>query len=264
MIDIIKPFWYNYIMKNIKIEIMYDGLNYFGFQKQPDKVTIQGKIENALNLLFKQDIDLIYAGRTDKGVSAKKMVANFLVDTNIEPTKICFALNQFLPQDIKILSSCEKNINFNSRKCAKNKTYCYSLYVSKIELPLYAHETMFKTNLNYAKMKKAIKYLKGTHDYTSFVTTSCEIEDKIRKISKVKLVKSIENNISHYDFYFTGNGFLYNQVRIMVGTLVLVGLNKIKPRDIKKILKLKDRSKAGSVMPPKGLSLINVNYKNYY
>ena len=239
---------------------MFNGQNYFGMQKQPDKPTIQSEIEKALFGLFKTKIDLIYCGRTDRGVSAKIMVANFLVDTNIEPLKISFALNQFLPQDIKILKSSEVDINFNSRKSAKSKTYAYSLYISKINLPLYTHSTMFKTNLDYNKMKKAIKYLKGTHDFTSFVTPSCEIEDKTRTISKVKIEKRVENNIPHYTFYFTGNGFLYNQVRIMVGTIILAGLNKIKPKDIKRILKAKSRDKAGAVMPAEGLCLINLKY----
>ncbi|MBE5745922.1 MAG: tRNA pseudouridine(38-40) synthase TruA [Clostridiales bacterium] len=249
-------------MKNIKLEIMFNGLNYFGFQKQPDKPTIQGEIENALFKLFNTKIDLIYSGRTDRGVSAKKMVANFLVDTQIEPIKISFALNQFLPEDIKILNSSEEKLDFHSRKSAKNKTYCYSLYVSKINLPMYVHETMFKTKLNYNKMKQAIKKFKGKHDFTSFVTPSCEIEDKIRTISKSKIKRKIENGITHYKFYFTGNGFLYNQVRIMVGTIILAGLNKIKPSDIKKIIKGKNRSLAGSVMPPEGLCLENVEYNN--
>lgn len=247
-------------MKNIKIEIMFNGKNYFGFQKQSDKPTVQGEIENALFKLFNNKIDLIYSGRTDRGVSAKKMVANFFVETKIEPEKISFALNQFLPEDIKILKSSEVDLNFNSRKSAKNKTYCYSLYISKINLPLYEHETMFKTDLDFYKMKKAIKYLKGTHDFTSFVTPSCEIEDKVRTIYKTRIEKVVENDITHYKFYFTGNGFLYNQVRIMVGTIILVGLNKIKPKDIKKIIMCKSRDSAGTVMPSEGLILETVEY----
>lgn len=247
-------------MKNIKLEIMFDGRNYYGMQKQNNKPTIQGTIEKALKQLFNEDINLIYAGRTDRGVSANKMVANFFVDTKIKSDKIAFAINQFLPANIKIIKSEEVDKNFNSRINAKKKTYCYSLYISKIELPVYKFETCFKNKLNFYKMKKAIKYLKGTKDYTSFVTSSCEIENKIRTISKVKLVKDIINEVEHIKFYFTGNGFLYNQVRIMVGTVILVGLNKIKPKEIKNILNAKDRSKAGSVMPPEGLRLIDIEY----
>jgi len=247
-------------MKNIKLEIMFDGRNYYGMQRQKNKVTIQGEIEKALKQLFNEDINLIYAGRTDRGVSAHKMVANFFVETKIESSKIAFALNQFLPTNIKIIKSEEVEANFNSRLSAKNKTYCYSLYISKIDLPIFKFETCFKQKLNYKKMRQAIKHLKGTKDFTSFVTSSTEVENKIRTIFNIKLERKIINNIEHFKFYFTGNGFLYNQVRIMVGTLILVGLNKIKPSYIKNIILSKDRSKAGSVMPAEGLSLIDIKY----
>ena len=244
-------------MKNIKVEIMFDGRNYYGMQRQNDKPTIQGEIEKALKQLFNEDINLIYAGRTDRGVSAHKMVANFFVDTNIESDKIAFALNQFLPANIKIIKSSEVEDNFNSRLSSK---YCYSLYISKVELPIFKFETCFKNKLNFRRMKKSIKYFKGTKDFTSFVTSSCEIENKVRTITKVKLERYKQNNIEHIKFYFTGNGFLYNQVRIMVGTIILAGLNKIKAKDIKNILLSKDRTKAGSVMPAEGLSLIDITY----
>lgn len=247
-------------MKNIKLEIMYDGRNFYGMQRQENKPTIQEEIEKALKELFKTDINLIYAGRTDRGVSSHKMVANFFVDTKIESEKISFALNQFLPANIKIIKSEEVSLEFNARINAKEKTYCYSLYISKMPLPMFKFETMFKTKLNFNNMKKAIKHLKGTHDFTSFVTSSCEIENKVRTISKVNIKREVINNIEHFKFYFTGKGFLYNQVRIMVGTLILAGLNKIKPSDIKEILKAKDRSKAGAVMPAEGLTLINIKY----
>lgn len=247
-------------MKNIKLEIMFDGRNYYGMQRQNNKPTIQGEIESALHKLFNEKINLIYAGRTDSGVSAHKMVANFFVNTKIETSKIAFALNQFLPSNIKIIKSEEVEQNFNSRTSAKMKTYCYSLYISKMELPVFKFETCFKNNLNYKNMKKAIKYFKGTKDFTSFVSSGTDIENKVRTISKVKLKRNIINSVEHFKFYFTGKGFLYNQVRIMVGTLVLVGLNKIKPIEIKNILKLKDRSKAGSVMPPEGLCLLDIRY----
>jgi len=247
-------------MKNIKLKIMFDGRNYYGMQRQNNKPTIQGEIENALKQLFKEDINLIYAGRTDRGVSAHEMVANFFVETKIKSDKIAYALNQFLPSNIKIIKSEEVYEGFNSRIDAKSKTYCYSLYISKIELPIFKFETCFKNKLNFNKMKQAIKYLKGTKDFTSFVTSSCEIENKIRTISKVKLKRIILNDIEHFKFYFTGDGFLYNQVRIMVGTLILVGLNKIKPYEIKKIIEAKARNKAGSVMPAEGLSLVRIKY----
>ena len=247
-------------MQNIRLNIMFDGTNYYGMQIQKNKPTIVGELKKAIKSLFNEDIELNYLGRTDKGVSAEIMVANFFVDTKIKPENISFALNQFLPKDIKIISSSLVDEKFNARKSVKSKTYCYSLYESKTELPIYPYETMIKSNLNYKNMKKAIKYFKGTKDFTSFVTPSCEIENKVRTIYKVKIIKEKINNINHYKFYFRGNGFLYNQVRIMVGTLVMVGLNKIKPKDIKKILLAKNRGLAGAVMKPQGLKLVDVKY----
>ena len=223
-------------MKNIKIDITYNGQNYYGMQKQKNKPTIQGEIEKALKDLFLVDLDLNYAGRTDRGVSAKKMTANFFVDTKIKGDKIKDALNVRLPEDIRILSSEEVSLDFNSRHSAKLKTYCYSLYESKVNLPLYYFESQFKNKLDYLKMKKAIKFLIGTHDFSSFVSSGCEIEDKTRTIKKAKITRQKIEGINHYKFYFTGNGFLYNQVRIMVGTIILAGLNKIAPKEIKNIL----------------------------
>ncbi len=248
-------------MKNIKIEFSYDGREFYGLQKQNDKITIQGEIERALKELFNQNINLIIAGRTDRGVSAYKMVANFFVDTNIESEKICYSLNVRLNSSIRILKSTEVENDFHARHSAKLKTYKYSLYVNNFSLPLFPFETHFKTPLNYFKMKRAINYLKGTHDFSSFVTKSNEIENKVRTIKKVKLKRKKYQGIYHYYFYFTGNGFLYNQVRTMVGTLMLVGLNKIKPFEIKKIIREKNRSKAGSVMPAVGLCLENIEYR---
>lgn len=246
-------------MKNIKLEFTYNGQNYYGIQKQKNKKTIQGEIENALKELFKQDLSLIIAGRTDRGVSAKKMVANFLVETKIEPKRISYALNALLPDDIRIISSEEVDINFHARHSVKQKTYKYCLYESKIKLPLFPFETQFKNELNFKLMKKAIKFFVGTKDFTSFASKS-EIVDKVRTIYKTKITKTKIDGINHYSFYFTGNGFLYNQIRIMVGTLVLVGLKKIKPNDIKLIIDCKNRAKAGAVMPPEGLMLESVNY----
>jgi len=247
-------------MKNIKLEIMYDGRNYFGMQIQPNKLTIQGEIEKALKDLFKSEIKLNYAGRTDRGVSAYKMVANFFVDTKIEAEKIALALNPLLPDDIKVLSSESVGEDFNARFSAKYKTYMYKFYSSKITLPLFLSETQIKGELNFTKMKKAAKFLIGTHDFTSFANPDTQIEDKVRTIKQIKILRENIDGVWHYSVFITGNGFLYNMVRIIVGTLIQVGEGKIKPEEIKTILKLKDRTKAGKSMPPESLYLINVKY----
>ena len=245
---------------NIKITFSYDGRQYYGLQKQKDKRTVQGEIEKALSTLFKTKTEINIAGRTDRGVSALKMCANFKTSYNIEPKKICYALNVLLPNDIRVLESEKVDKNFHARFDAKQKTYCYSVFENKFEIPTYPFETLVKSKLNFVKMKKAIKKLKGRHDFSCFVTNNKQYESCERKITKANIQrKKIEGTI-HYYFYFTGDGFMFNQVRTMVGTLILVGQNKLKPKDVKKILISKNRSLAGKVMPSEGLMLLNVDY----
>lgn len=245
---------------NIKIIFSYDGRQYFGIQKQKDKKTVQGEIEKALSTLFKTKTEITIAGRTDKGVSALKMCANFKTNYNIEPKKICYALNVLLPNDIRVLESEKVDNNFHARFDAKQKTYCYSVFENKFEIPIYPFETLVKSKLNFVNMKKAIKKLKGKHDFSSFVTNNKQYESCERTITKAYIQRKKIEGIIHYYFYFTGDGFMFNQVRTMVGTLILVGQNELKPKDIKKILMSKNRALAGKVMPSEGLVLLNVEY----
>ncbi len=245
---------------NIKIEFSYDGRNYFGLQKQKDKKTVQGEIENALFCLFKEKTNINLAGRTDRGVSATNMVANFETNYQIKPEKISYALNVILPDDIRILKSEEVPKDFHARHSAKRKTYCYALYENQFKLPLFIFESQIKTKLDFKKMKQALKHLLGKQDFSSFVTNSKQYESCVRTIFKTKVLKRKICGVNHYYFYFTGDGFMYNQVRTMVGTVLLAGLKKIKPKEIKKIIKSKNRNFAGKVMPSEGLTLLNVEY----
>lgn len=247
-------------MTNIKIEFSYNGQNYYGLQKQNNKQTVQGEIEKALTVLFKEKTSINLAGRTDRGVSAERMVANFQTNYAINPQKICYAINVLLPSDIRILSSEKVDDNFHARFSAKSKTYCYKLYSNNFALPTYPFETQIKFDVNFKNMKKAMKYLVGTKDFSSFVTNakqniSCKRTIFLAKIKKQKIL-----GINHYYFYFKGSGFLYNQVRTMVGTILLCGQNKIKPKDVKKIIASKNRSMAGQCMRAEGLMLLNVDY----
>ncbi len=247
-------------MRNIKIVFQYDGRNYFGLQKQKNKKTIQGEIENALFEVFKQKINITLAGRTDRGVSAKAMCANFFVDSDIDDKKITYPLNFVLPPDIRILSSIEKEQNFHARFDAKRKTYVYGLYVSNFSLPLYPFETQFKTKLNFGAMRKAIKFFVGEKDFSCCTTNVKENESCVRKIFSAKLKRQVIDGVEHFYFTFVGNGFLYNQVRAMVGTTILAGLGKVKPKEIKKIIESKNRALGGKVMPPEGLVLEKIEY----
>lgn len=247
-------------MKNIKISIQYSGKNYFGMQIQPNKPTIQGEIEKALKELFKTNVKLFYAGRTDALVNAYNMVCNFFVDTDIPANKIAYALNYLLPDDIKVLNSQEVNGNFNARYSAKEKTYVYKFYTNFCELPLFLNEVCVKQKIDLNKMKKCAKFMLGKHDFSSFTSSECDKEDKIREIKKIKIKTKEIDNIMHYEVFITGNGFLYNMVRIMVGTLITFNKKEYSPKIIKEIINSKDRTKAGKTMQPEGLSLLNVKY----
>lgn len=247
-------------MKNIKITIQYLGKNYFGMQIQPNKPTIQGEVEKALKELFKTDIKLFYAGRTDAMVNAYNMVCNFFVETDIPANKIALALNYLLPNDIKVLKSEEENENFNARFSAKEKTYVYKFYSNFCELPLFPNEVCIKQNIDLVKMKKCAKFMLGKHDFTSFTNSECDKEDKIREVKKIKIKRTKIDEVFHYQVFITGTGFLYNMVRIMVGTLITFNKKEYQPKIIKEIISSKDRTKAGKTMPPEGLTLVKVKY----
>lgn len=247
-------------MKNIKISIQYLGKNYYGMQIQPDKPTIQGEVEKALKELFKCEIKLNYAGRTDASVNAYNMVCNFFVDTNIEPNKIAYALNYLLPDDIKVLKSCEVEDDFNARFSAKEKTYVYKFYTNYFELPMFKNEVCVKEKIDLKKMKKCAKYIIGKHDFSAFTNSDCDKEDRVREVKKIEIKSNKIDDIMHYEVYVTGTGFLYNMVRIIIGTLVMFNKKTYDAKIIKDIISSKDRTKAGRTMPPEGLSLLSVKY----
>lgn len=242
-----------------KIEISYDGSNYFGFQVQPNKDTIQSRLEHAFEVVYREHIDVVASGRTDAGVSAICQVCHFDTFKAVDSRKDVGYLNSLLPKDIRVLNISETTEDFHARKGAKQKTYMYYFYVGK-EIPIYEKVA---TNIGYGldidAMRKACKYIKGEHDFTSFCASNTAIKDKTRTIYDIDIVPMEENL---YKMEIAGNGFLYNMVRIIMGTLVSVGLKKIKASEVAKIIESKDRSKAGKTMPAKGLYLKKVVYSN--
>lgn len=244
-------------MKNIKLTIEYDGSNYFGWQKQNNKETIQERIENAILMVTGEKSILTGSSRTDTGVHAKGMVANFKTNSTIPSDKIKFALNNKLPDDIVILKSEEVNDDFHARYNSKGKTYCYTIINRKDRLALrrnYSYQ--FKWNLDIDKMKNACKYFLGEHDFSAFMSSGSSVKTTVRTINKLY----IENSNDEIKIFISANGFLYNMVRIIVGTLVMVGIGKISDEDVIDIIKSKDRSKAGPCVPANGLTLEKVYY----
>lgn len=245
-------------MKNIKLTIEYDGTNYYGWQKQKDKKTIQGEIENALFLLTKENIDITGSSRTDAGVHAKGFVANFKTNSTIPANKFREAINVKLPDDIVILKSEEVDEAFHSRYNAKGKTYEYYILNSDVPSALMRNTTYhYKYNLDVSLMKKAANAFIGTHDFEGFKSQGSSVKGSIRTIFDLNVEK--EGEIIKISV--KGDGFLYNMVRIIVGTLISVGRGKINYKDMPEIISSKNRKLAGDCVPPTGLVLKEVYYE---
>ncbi|MFD3155650.1 tRNA pseudouridine(38-40) synthase TruA [Haloimpatiens sp. FM7330] len=244
-------------MKNIRLTIEYDGTRYCGWQKQKNDLTIQQTLENAINKITKEENDVVGCSRTDSGVHAKGFVANFLTGSSVPGNKFKYAINSKLPNDIVIIKSQETSLDFHARYCSKGKRYVYTVSNREYPVALYRNYIYhFPKQLNVDKMKKAAKYIVGTHDFTAFKSQGSSVKTSIRKVFKLDIIK----NNDMLQFSISGDGFLYNMVRIIVGTLLDVGINKIEPEYIQEIIELKDRTKAGRVVPATGLCLEEVFY----
>lgn len=251
---------YYFFMERIKLVVQYSGKNFSGWQVQPNKRTIQGELEKVLEFLMKEKVKIYASGRTDAGVSAMGQVAHFDTEQIVDIKKLLVSLNGLLPEDVAV-TSCEKvPESFDARFSVKRKTYQYRFYVSRFRLPLF-EETAFRVNdyVNLDKMKEACKYLIGTRDYESFVSQKSGKTDFVRTIYDAKIVQLGDGLLA---FEVTGNGFLYNMVRIMFGTILKAGYGQIEPSDIEKILSEKNRSFAGKTMPAKALIMKKVSYND--
>ncbi len=244
-------------MRNIKLTIEYDGSNYLGWQKQKTGETIQNTIEEAIKALTNEEVEVIGSSRTDAGVHAKGFVANFKTNSKIPSDKYREAINHKLPDDIVILKSEEVDESFHSRYNAKGKTYSYAILNRDVPSALNRYYLYHvKRKLDIEAMKEACKYFIGTHDFAAFKSSGSSVKTTVRTISKLY----IDENNDIIKIYVTGDGFLYNMVRIIVGTLIMVGSNKIKPEEIENIIYEKDREKAGICVPAMGLVLEKVYY----
>ncbi|MFW5649434.1 MAG: tRNA pseudouridine(38-40) synthase TruA [Candidatus Alkaliphilus sp. MAG34] len=244
-------------MRNIKIEIEYDGTNYCGWQIQQNGITIQGEITKALRELTGEEITIHGSGRTDAGAHAKNQVANFILENNIPTERLPLALNGILPGDITITNAAEVPVDFHARRSAIAKRYIYHIYESKYRSALlrnYSYHVHRK--LNHSKMKEAAKMFIGTHDFRAFMASGSDVRGTVRTIYESDIV----NKGKSLYIYIKGNGFLYNMVRIIVGTLVEIGLGKMQTDWIEQSFEIGDRAMAGHTAPPQGLFLDKVYY----
>lgn len=245
------------IKRRVKLIISYDGTNYCGWQVQINGITVEEVVNRELSRMLGEDIAVIGASRTDSGVHALGNVAVFDTFSKIPPEKMCFALNQRLPDDIRIQDSCEVPLDFHPRYCDSTKTYEYKILNRRFDNPvmrLYTHFVYMP--LDYEKMQEAAKYLVGEHDFKSFCSARTQVTDTVRTIYSLDVSK--EDDI--IKIRISGNGFLYNMVRIIVGTLIKVGLKVYPPEYVKEILEAYDRNVAGPKAPAKGLTLIGIVY----
>ncbi len=245
-------------MKRVKMTVAYDGTNYHGWQLQPNGVTIEEVLNRHLSELLKEPIMVIGASRTDSGVHARGNVAIFDTENRMPADKICFALNQRLPEDIRVQSSEEVAPDWHPRKANCTKTYEYKILNCRIPMPLerlYAHFCYHP--LDVEKMRQAAKYIVGEHDFKSFCTVRTQAEETVRTIYQL----DVEKEGDMITIRISGSGFLYNMVRIIAGTLMKVGMGIYPPEHVERIIDARDRQQAGQTALARGLTLISLDYE---
>ena len=245
-------------MRNFKVTLQYEGTRYQGWQKQEstDK-TIQGKLEALLSKMAGTKVEIQGSGRTDAGVHAAGQVANFHLDTDQSPSQIMDYMNFYLPEDIAVISIEEVPERFHSRLNAKGKTYLYRVINSPVpHIFDRKYAWTVEEKLDVDAMRKAAAFLEGTHDYKAFTSLKKSKKSTVRTVERI-LIECVDDEIR---FTFRGDGFLYHMVRIMMGTLIEVGLHKKKPEEITGIFEKGLRENAGELVPAKGLTLLEVRY----
>lgn len=273
-------------MRRIMLTVAFDGTNYSGWQIQPNKETIEGVLNRELSRLLNEEIKVVGASRTDSGVHAEGAVCVFDTESKIPGDKFSYAINQKLPEDIRIRNSKEVDITFHPRRVNSRKTYRYRIRHDEFPNPLDARYTYHVyTKLDIEAMRRACEFIKGKHDFKSFCSVHTDVDTTVRTVYDVHIDVTPDKKLLQMsglmksagesgamrsggesaagrirpeiiDIYVTGNGFLYNMVRIIAGTLIEVGHGKIKPEEIPAIIEACDREKAGPTAPAKGLTLI--------
>ena len=244
-------------MRRIRLTVAYDGTNYHGWQLQNNGITIEAELNRCLTQLLGEQIQVIGASRTDSGVHALGNIAVFDTETRMPADKVSYALNQRLPEDIRIQKSEEVALDWHPRHCESRKTYEYRIYCGEFPVPtkrLYSYFTYHP--LNVENMRKAAALLVGEHDFKSFCQTGAQVESTVRTLYTVE----IEEQGAEVVIRVCGNGFLYNMVRIIAGTLMEAGWGKRQPGEMKAILEAKSRSAAGPTAPACGLTLMKYEF----
>lgn len=245
-------------MKRVKLVVAYDGTNYRGWQVQNNGTTIESMLNRAISSLTGEDIHVMGSSRTDSGVHAMGNVAVFDTEARMAADKFSYALNQRLPEDIRIQNSCEVSSDFHPRYQKTVKTYEYRILNREFPLPAYRLNTHFTYRpLDVPRMQEAARYLEGEHDFQSFCAAGAQVKTTVRTIHELTVTKEGDLIVIRV----TGNGFLYNMVRIIAGTLMKVGMGEWEPERMTEILEGRDRKLAGPTAPAKGLTLMEIHFK---
>lgn len=245
-------------MKRVKLTVAYDGTAYCGWQVQPNGITIEEVLNKKLSAMTGENIVIIGASRTDSGVHARGNVAVFDTESPIPAERMAYALNRKLPEDIVIVKSEEVSLDWHPRYQDCTKTYEYHIWNAEVPEPTRRHTTYHVSyKLDIEKMRRAAAYLVGEHDFVSFCSIHKNVKTTVRTIYEL----TIEQKNEELVIRIRGNGFLYNMVRIIVGTLLRVGRNFYTPEQVKEILEAKNREAAGVTAPPQGLVLVEIKYE---
>lgn len=243
--------------RNYRFIIMYDGTRYYGWQRQPGRDTVQGRLEAVLERMCGQPVELVGAGRTDAGVHARNMVANGVLDVSLTPEEIRDYMNRYLPEDIAVKEVKEAGTRFHARYNALGKTYCYTCFDGPVK-PVFDRRYVYvleeKPDMDI--MRKTAEILKGEHDFRNFCVNPRMKKSTVRLVDRIE----IEREGDYIRFTFHGTGFLQNMVRIMVGTLLEVGWGHMSPARAQEALESRERQKAGPTAPAQGLCLMKVDY----
>lgn len=244
-------------MRNLLVEISYDGSRYHGWQVQKNAVTVQEVFQNSVEKVFQSRPDIKGCSRTDSGVHANSYFVSFKTDKNIENERVVTALNTYLPKDIAVLSCRQADDDFHARYSVKSKEYIYKIYNGKIRNPFYNHYAFhYRYPIDADYLNREAKAFIGTYDFSGFCSSHSGVEDTVRTVKNFEVFR--KDDMVY--FKVEADGFLYNMVRIMVGTLLFISEGKIKEGALKEIIESKNRRLAGKTAPPDGLYLNKVNY----
>ncbi len=248
-------------MRNIALKVEYDGSTFSGWQRQKNALSVQQVLEEAVEHVLGKPVKVIGAGRTDAGVHALGMICNFRCETELPADCLPYVLNRELPRTVRVTWSGAVPIGFHARYHSAGKHYQYLLRIGRFPTPILENRAwQFYEKPDLSMMKQAAKKLEGIHDYRSFCASGSSVKSTVRTIYSIKITE--RDGLIRFDFH--GSGFLYNMVRILVGTLVYVGIGKLSPEDVERLLMYPDRRCAGITAPACGLYLVSVKYTRRY